>query len=67
LPGTEGGGVADVLFGRVSPSGTLPVTWPVTPQDEPINVGDGKTGLFPFGYGLSYPAVPGFKTRRPAR
>jgi beta-glucosidase len=60
LPGTEGGGVADVLFGRVSPSGKLPVTWPTTPQDEPINVGDGKTGLFPFGFGLSYPVVSGF-------
>jgi beta-glucosidase len=60
LPGTEGGGVADVLFGRVSPTGKLPVTWPTTPQDEPINVGDGKTGLFPFGFGLSYPVVSGF-------
>ena len=35
----------------------LPVTWPTTAADEPINEGDGKTDLFPFGFGLSYPAV----------
>jgi beta-glucosidase len=55
LPGTEGEGVADVLFGRVAPTGKLPVTWPVAPADEPINEGDGKVGLFPFGFGLTYP------------
>jgi beta-glucosidase len=60
LPGTEGQGVADVLFGRVAPTGTLPVTWPTTVDDEPINVGDGKTGLFPFGFGLTYPASESF-------
>ncbi|WP_442475966.1 glycoside hydrolase family 3 protein [Spirilliplanes yamanashiensis] len=39
LPGTEGAGVADVLFGDHPPAGRLPVTWP---------------GLYPFGHGLSY-------------
>lgn len=29
LPGTEGGGVADVLFGTVPFTGTLPVPWPL--------------------------------------
>lgn len=56
LPGSEGEGVADILFGRVSPSGTLPITWPLTVADEPINLGDNKPGLFSFGFGLSYPA-----------
>ncbi|MDQ1292854.1 MAG: beta-glucosidase [Actinomycetota bacterium] len=54
LPGTEGAGVADVLFGRAPATGKLPVTWPSSAAQEPINVGDGKTGLFPFGHGLSY-------------
>jgi beta-glucosidase len=54
LPGTEGAGVADVLFGRAPATGKLPVTWPSSASQEPINVGDGKTGLFPFGHGLSY-------------
>jgi beta-glucosidase len=30
LPGTEGGGVADVLFGDYKPTGKLPVSWPRT-------------------------------------
>ncbi|MFB4295595.1 glycoside hydrolase family 3 protein [Actinomadura sp. NTSP31] len=54
LPGTEGEGVADVLFGDARPAGRLPVTWPRDGDQEPINVGDGKKPLFPFGYGLTY-------------
>ncbi|MBO2459504.1 glycoside hydrolase family 3 protein [Actinomadura violacea] len=54
LPGTEGAGVADVLFGDARPSGRLPVTWPRGGDQEPINRGDGKDPLFPFGYGLAY-------------
>jgi beta-glucosidase len=54
LPGTEGGGMTDVLFGDYDFTGKLPVTWPNTVSQEPINDGDGSTGLFPFGYGLSY-------------
>lgn len=53
-PGSEGAGVADVLFGDVKPSGKLPHTWPKDAKQIPINVGDGKKGLFPYGYGLSY-------------
>jgi beta-glucosidase len=54
LPGTEGQGVADVLFGVVGPTGKLPVTWMASASQQPINDGDGKTPLFPFGFGLEY-------------
>jgi beta-glucosidase len=56
LPGTEGQGVADVLFGGVAPTGKLPVSWPQTASQEPDNDGDGKTPLFPLGFGLTWPA-----------
>jgi beta-glucosidase len=54
LPGTEGGGVADVLFGAVAPTGRLPMTWPADPGQLPINDGDGQRPLFPYGFGLGY-------------
>ncbi|MCG5214260.1 glycoside hydrolase family 3 N-terminal domain-containing protein [Streptosporangium soli] len=54
LPGTEGRGVADVLFGAVAPTGKLPVTWMNSASQQPINDGDGKTPLFPYGFGLTY-------------
>ncbi len=54
LPGTEGLGMTDVLFGDYNFTGKLPVTWPNALSQEPINGGDGKTGLYAFGYGLSY-------------
>jgi beta-glucosidase len=53
LPGSEGMGVADPLFGTRPFSGKLPVTWPRSLDQEPINVGDPNYDpLFPFGYGL---------------
>ncbi|QGQ20465.1 carbohydrate-binding protein [Cellulomonas sp. JZ18] len=57
LPGTEGDGVTDVLFGTVAPTGRLPVTWPYDAVQQPINAGDGKNALFPLGHGLRYPAT----------
>ena len=54
LPGSEGAGVADVLFGDVKPTGKLPHTWPKSLDQIPINEGDGKEGLFPYGFGLTY-------------
>lgn len=53
LPGTEGEGVTDVLFGDHPFTGKLPVSWPAAVSQEPLNAGDGKTPLFPYGYGLS--------------
>jgi beta-glucosidase len=56
LPGTEGGlGIAQLLFKDqgYAFSGKLQVTWPNNAGDEPINSGDGKTGLFAYGYGLT--------------
>jgi beta-glucosidase len=56
LPGTEGAGLADVLFGHYAPTARLPHTWPKSMDQIPINVGDTNRGepLFPFGFGLSY-------------
>ena len=58
LPGTEGQGVADVLFGVTQPAGKLPVTWMSSASQQPINDGDGKTPLFPYGFGLTYTTQP---------
>ncbi|XP_057778396.1 uncharacterized protein LOC130997154 [Salvia miltiorrhiza] len=54
LPGTEGQGVADVLFGDYGFSGKLSRTWFKTVDQLPMNVGDRHYDpLFPFGYGLT--------------
>jgi len=57
LPGTEGRGVADVLFGDHNPTGTLPMTWMQSASQQPINAGDGKAPLFPLGAGERFPAT----------
>jgi len=55
LPGTEGLGVADVLFGDYAPTGKLPMSWPRSSAQVPINVGDASYDpLFPYGFGLTY-------------
>ncbi|HET8662659.1 MAG TPA: carbohydrate-binding protein [Micromonosporaceae bacterium] len=54
LPGTEGQGVADILFGVAQPTGKLPVTWMSSASQQPINDGDGQTPLFPLGFGLTF-------------
>jgi beta-glucosidase len=59
LPGSEGGGVADVLFKAPNGSmrydfhGKLSFSWPRTPYQTVASI-DGKAALFPLGYGLRY-------------
>ncbi|MEU4871615.1 glycoside hydrolase family 3 N-terminal domain-containing protein [Streptomyces sp. NPDC021608] len=54
LPGTEGDGVADVLYGKRPFTGRLPVTWPRSEAQLPINVGDtAYDPQFPYGWGLT--------------
>ncbi|MEU4424542.1 glycoside hydrolase family 3 protein [Actinoplanes sp. NPDC024001] len=53
LPGSEGAGVADVLFGRRPFTGRLPLSWPATVAQVPVNVGDADyQPLYPYGWGL---------------
>jgi len=57
LPGTEGAGVADVLFGDFPFTGRLPYTWPRDMSQLPFDLEnlptDGPAApLFPRGYGL---------------
>ncbi|WP_435132328.1 glycoside hydrolase family 3 C-terminal domain-containing protein [Formosa sp. A9] len=64
-PGEEGGtAVADILFGKTSPSGRLPITFPKSLEQLPAYDDYSMQGrtyrymteepLYPFGFGLSY-------------
>ncbi|WOK91742.1 hypothetical protein Cni_G00432 [Canna indica] len=54
LPGTEGQGVTDVLFGDYGFTGKLSRTWFKSVDQLPMNVGDAHYDpLFPFGFGLT--------------
>jgi beta-glucosidase len=55
LPGSEGQGVADVIFGDYSPTGKLSHSWPRSVSQLPLNIGDKDYApLFPFGYSMTY-------------
>jgi len=55
LPGTEGEGVADVLFGDYKPTGKLSFSWPRSMAQIAIHKGDPNYNpLFPYGFGLTY-------------
>jgi beta-glucosidase len=55
LPGTEGAGVADVLFGAWKPTGKLSFSWPRSMAQIPINAGSRNYDpLFKYGFGLTY-------------
>jgi beta-glucosidase len=56
LPGTEGQGVADVLFGDYKPTGKLSFSWPKSNDQLPLNANSSKPydPLYKLGYGLTY-------------
>lgn len=76
LPGSEGGGVADLLLrkpdGRVNRDfqGKLSYSWPKRADQTPLNRGDpGYDPLFAYGYGLTYAdraILPRLSEERPA-
>lgn len=64
LPGTEGQGITDVLYGEHGFSGKLPRTWFRTVDQLPLNIGDSHYDpLFPFGFGLETESVKELVTR----
>jgi beta-glucosidase len=76
LPGSEGGGVADLLFRNTNGSvsrdfrGKLSYSWPQRADQTPLNKGDARYDpLFAYGYGLIYSDdghVPRLSEERPA-
>ena len=54
LPGTEGQGVADVLFGDFKPTGKLSFTWPRGSSTSFMRGNAGYETLYPLGHGLAY-------------
>ena len=58
LPGTEGDGVGEVLFGDYDFTGTLPHSWPRNIGQVPINFGDASYDpLFAYGFGLDHGTI----------
>ena len=70
-PGQDGGNaVADLLLGRINPSGKLTITLPRSNEQIPISYRAGYSEkdmpLYPFGYGLSYTTYAYSKLQAPA-
>ncbi|EOY19352.1 Glycosyl hydrolase family protein isoform 1 [Theobroma cacao] len=64
LPGTEGQGVIDALYGDYGFSGKLPRTWFKTVDQLPMNVEDSHYDpLFPLGFGLKTDSVASIVSR----
>ena len=67
LPGTEGRGLTDVLFGDYAPRGKLAFAWPRSMTQIPKHADDAAYDpLFPFGHGLTYPPVPREPLHKPS-
>ena len=55
LPGTEGAGISDIIFGDYNPTAKLSFTWPKNMKQIPINYGDTNYDpLYKFGHGLTF-------------
>jgi beta-glucosidase len=70
-PGQDGGhAVADLLLGRINPSGKLTITLPRSNAQIPITYRAGYAEkdmpLYPFGYGMSYTTYAYSKLQAPA-
>jgi beta-glucosidase len=67
LPGTEGRGMTDVLFGDYAPRGKLGFAWPGSMADIPKHAGDaGYEPVFPFDFGLTFAPAPKEPPRKPS-
>lgn len=64
LPGSEGQGVADVLFGDFDFQGRLSFSWPGSTEDMSTHCKGDQSTLFPTGYGLTYRASSGTRPLR---
>jgi beta-glucosidase len=62
LPGTEGLGMTDVLFGDCKPTGKLPRAWPR--ETDSVRDQSVSGAAFPFGFGLTFAGEPKRSTSR---